>query len=102
MSFLDSQLPKLPLHHERPRPELQLQSPPPTEGHPETAGSGHTQLSTARAEQTFWTPLTIQYGVTVSHNSDVKCCVKAEVMGCNVSTLGRDPEHPKPRVWTLR
>lgn len=58
---------------------------------PRPAGA---RLSTAGAEQTFWTPLAIQYGVTVSHDSDVKCCVKAEVMGYNMNALGRGPEHP--------
>ncbi|KAM5318344.1 uncharacterized protein AAES06_018318 [Glossophaga mutica] len=42
-------------------------------------------LHRARAEKT---PLTIQYGVTVSHGSYVKCCVKTETMGCHENALG--------------
>ena len=41
-------------------------------------------LHRARTE----TPLTIQYGVTVSHGSYVKCCVKTETRGCHENALG--------------
>lgn len=61
----------------------------------EEAGSG--QFFRARAEQTFWTPLTMQHRTTVSHDSYVKCHIKTEVVVYN----GRGPEHPKPQVWTL-
>ena len=60
-----------------------------------------TYLCRARTEWTFWTPLTIQYGVTVSHDSYVKCCIKTELMGCNKNTLRRGPECCKPQVCTL-
>ena len=59
-------------------------------------------LNRARAEQPVWTPLTIQYGVTVSHESYVRYYVKTEVLGCNGNSLGRGLECPKPQVWTLR
>lgn len=57
-------------------------------------------LSISRAEWTYWTTLIIQYGVTVSYVSYVKCYVKTEllVMGCNGNALRRGPEHPKPQV----
>ena len=58
-------------------------------------------LYCARTEQTFWTTLTIQHGVTVSHDSYVKCCVNTKVMGCNRNVPRRGLELPKPPVWAL-
>ena len=58
----------------------------------------------AQAERTFRTPLTIQYGVTVSHDS----YVKTEVMGCNRNPLGsaqsaqnhKSGRAGKDSIWT--
>ena len=59
---------------------------------PETQFRERASACKARAEQAFWTPLTIQYGVTIGHDSDVKCCVNTETMGCHMNALGRAPK----------
>lgn len=38
-------------------------------------------LTMQRAERTFWTPLSIHYGVTNSHDSYIKYYIKTEVQG---------------------
>lgn len=46
-------------------------------------------LDGARAERTFWTVLTVQHGVTVSHDIYVQCYVITEGPGCNGMPLGK-------------
>lgn len=58
-------------------------------------------LYRAKTEQTFWTLLTIQYGIIVSHSSYFKCNVKLEVLGSDGIALGRSLESSKSQVWTL-
>ena len=61
----------------------------------------HIRLPRARTEWNVWTPLTIQYGVTVSHDSYVKCYAKAEVIGCNWNTQNPKFGHSdKDFIWT--
>lgn len=50
--------------------------------------SGHRRAEQEQ-ERTLWTPSTIPYGVTVSHDSHAKCCGKTEVtVGRVMATLG--------------
>lgn len=63
----------------------------------------------ARREQTFWIPLTICCGVTVSHDRHVKCYVKTEVMGIVGIPLGgvqnaqnhKSGHLDEDSIWTL-
>ena len=75
--------------------------------HTHTHTHTHT-LYRARTQWTFWTLLTIQYGVTLSCESYVKCYGKIRVLGCNGNTLRWSLECPnheaghldKDSIWT--
>ena len=58
-------------------------------------------LCRAQTESTFWTPFTVQRGVTVSRDSYVHCYVRTEVMGCNRNTLRRNPGHQNQKPGQL-
>lgn len=71
--------------------------------------SYHLDVYRARAEKAFWIFLTFRYGVTVSYDMYVTCCVKTEVTGVMEMPLVGGSDYPKPQcghldkdsMWTL-